>query len=137
MYLIDTNVWLERLLEQEKTEEVKRFLDSVSSDQLSITDFSFHSIGVILNRLNHREGLLRFIRDTFIEGAVRLIRLSPVDTQRQVDIIERFNLDFDDAYQYLVAEQHNLTLVSFDGDFDQTPRGRKTPAEILAITPLV
>jgi len=39
VYLVDTNVWLERLLEQERTEEVKRFLDSVSSDQLSITDF--------------------------------------------------------------------------------------------------
>jgi predicted nucleic acid-binding protein len=132
VYLVDTNVWLERLLDQERTEEVKRFLDSVSSDQLSIIDFSFHSIGVILNRLDRREGLLRFVQDTLIDGAVRLIGLSPADTQRQVDVIEQLRLDFDDAYQYVVAEQYNLTLVSFDSDFDQTPRGRKTPAEILA-----
>lgn len=105
MYLVDTNVWLERLLEQERAEEVKRFLGSVSSDQLSITDFSFHSIGMILNRLNRREGLLRFVQDTLIDGAVRLIRLNPVATQRQVNVIERLRLDFDDAYQYVVAEQ--------------------------------
>jgi predicted nucleic acid-binding protein len=135
MYLIDTNVWLERLLDQERAEEVKRFLDSVSSEQLSITDFSFHSIGVVLNRLNRREGLLRFVQDTFIDGAVRLLRLSPADTQRQVNVIEQLRLDFDDAYQYVVAEQYNLTLVSFDSGFDQTLRGRKTPAEILAMIP--
>ena len=137
MYLVDTNVWLERLLEQERAEEVKRFLDSVSSDQLAITDVSFHSIGVILNRLNRREGLLRFVQDTLIDGAVRLIRLSPADTQRQVNIIEQLRLDFDDAYQYVMAEQYSLTMVSFDSDFDQTPRGRKTPAEILTTLPLV
>ena len=67
MYLVDTNVWIERLLDQERAEEVKRFLDSVSSDQLSITDFSFHSIGVILSRLNRHEGLLRFVQDTLIK----------------------------------------------------------------------
>jgi len=137
MYLVDTNVWIERLLDQERAEEVKRFLDSVSSDQLSITDFSFHSIGVILSRLNRHEGLLRFAQDILIDGAVRLIRLSPVDTQRQVNVIEQLRLDFDDAYQYVVAEQYNLTLASFDSDFDHTPRGRKTPAEILATLPLV
>lgn|GEM_PF-3283775 len=31
MYLVDTNVWLERFLEQEKAEEVRDFLDRTSS----------------------------------------------------------------------------------------------------------
>jgi hypothetical protein len=81
--------------------------------------------------------LLRFVQDTLIDGAVRLIRLSPADTQRQVSVIEQLRLDFDDAYQYVMAEQYNFTLISFDSDFDQTPRGRKTPAEILATIPPV
>jgi len=38
MYLVDTNVWLERLLDQERSEEVGRFLDRVPSDRLFITD---------------------------------------------------------------------------------------------------
>jgi hypothetical protein len=45
MYLVDTNVWLERLLDQERSEDVAEFLDRVSSDLLAITDFGFHSIG--------------------------------------------------------------------------------------------
>jgi predicted nucleic acid-binding protein len=40
-------------------------------------------------------------------------------------------LDFDDAYQYVAADKHNLVIVSFDGDFDRTERGRKTPQAVL------
>jgi len=131
MYLVDTNVWLERLLEQARAEEVAQFLDRIPSERLFITDFAFHSIGVILTRLYKAEALLRFVQDAFIDGAVTLIHLRPEDTQRMLDVIERFKLDFDDAYQYVAAEKYNLTLVSFDGDFDRTERGKKTPAEIL------
>lgn len=52
-----------------------------------------------------------------------------LDQDKQV--AQRFNLDFDDAYQYVAAEKYDLTLVSFDSDFDQTERGRRTPAEVL------
>jgi len=131
MYLVDTNVWLERLLEQARAEEVAQFLDRIPSERLFITDFAFHSIGVILTRLYKAEALLRFVEDAFIDGAVTLIHLRPEDTQRMLDVIEEFKLDFDDAYQYVAAEKYNLTLVSFDGDFDRTERGKKTPAEIL------
>jgi len=95
MYLLDTNIWLERLLGQDNSEDVGRLLDQIRSDQLFITDFSFHSLCVILTRLN---------------------------------------LDFDDAYQYVAAEQNNLVIVSFDSDFNKTPLGSKNPAEILAET---
>ena len=44
---------------------------------------------------------------------------------------KEFKLDFDDAYQYTLAEKHDLSLVSFDKDFDKTERGRKTPIEVL------
>jgi len=48
-------------------------------------------------------------------------------------MIEHFNLDFDDAYQYAIAEKYDLTIVSFDRDFDRTERGRKTPGEVVRI----
>lgn len=64
MYLLDTNIWLERMLDQARSEEVKRLLDQVPSDQLLVTDFSLHSIGVILNRLNRRDEFLRLIQDS-------------------------------------------------------------------------
>jgi predicted nucleic acid-binding protein len=43
----------------------------------------------------------------------------------------KFGLDFDDAYQYLAAVKYDLTLVSFDSDFDRTERGRRTPADVI------
>ncbi len=45
MYLLDTNIWLERLLDQHRSEEVGRLLDQVPSQRLFMTDFTLHSIG--------------------------------------------------------------------------------------------
>jgi hypothetical protein len=131
MYLVDTNVWLERLLDQTRSDEVGYFLEHTLSEHFYITDFAFHSIGVILSRLNRMEVLLRFVQDAFIDGAIALIHLDPGDTERLAHVTEQFNLDFDDAYQYVAAEKYDLALVSFDSDFDHTERGRKTPAEVL------
>lgn len=131
MYLVDTNVWLERLLDQERSFEVSLFLGEVGSESLFITDFAFHSIGLVLQRLNQKDALLRFVQDAFVEGSVTLIHLEPQDTQSLVLATEQFNLDFDDAYQYVAAEKHDLAIVSFDSDFDRTPRKRKAPAEAL------
>ena len=131
MYLLDTNIWLERMLDQARSEEVGQLLDQVPSDQLFMTDFSLHSIGVILHRLRRQEEFLRFVQDLFIDGAVGLISLEPADMERLVAVIDHFELDFDDAYQYVAAEMYDLELVSFDGDFDRTERGRITPGEIV------
>ena len=131
MYLVDTNVWLERLLEQERFDEVRRFLDSTETSKIFLTDFSFHSIGLILTRLNKSELLLNFVQDTLLEGAVSLVYLAPEDTQGIVAGMRQFRLDFDDAYQYVAAEKHSLSLVSFDADFDRTERRRKTPQAVL------
>jgi len=130
MYLVDTNVWLERLLDQDKSEEVNRFLDRIPSEQLFITDFSFHSIGIILVRLTKTQLLTEFVNDLFVNGAVNLIHLDHHDIQRVISCIEETGLDFDDAYQYVAAEKSNFILVSFDSDFDTTERGKKTPGEV-------
>ncbi len=131
MYLVDTNIWLERLLDQEKSEEVKKFLHTIPSKKLYITDFSFHSIAIILTRLKKSEILKKFIYDLFIEREVFLVHLTPEDILKVIWVMEEFKLDFDDAYQYVASEKHNLILVSFDSDFDKTEKGRKTPVEIL------
>ena len=40
MYLIDTNIWLENLLDQERAKEVKEFLNNVKTSQLYVSDFA-------------------------------------------------------------------------------------------------
>lgn len=131
MYLVDTNVWLERLLEQERFGEVRRFLDSTETSKIFLTDFSFHSIGLILTRLKKSELLLNFVQDSLLEGAVSLVHLLPEDMQALAQAMQQFRLDFDDAYQYVTADKYNLVIVSFDADFDRTERGRKTPQAVL------
>jgi len=131
MYLVDTNIWLERLLDQERSEEVGSFLAQISSDLLFMTDFTFHSIGIVLSRLKRTDVLLKFVHDAFIEGDVSIVHFGPEDIAAVVETMQKFGLDFDDAYQYVAAERHNLIVVSFDSDFDRTERGRKTPADLI------
>ena len=133
MYLADTNIWLERLLGQTKSDEVGQFLDQTPSNQIFITDFAFHSICVILTRLQRKSILLDFVRDVFVDGAVSLISIRPEEPRSLIDAMGKYSLDFDDAYQYVAAEQNNLAIVSFDSDLDRTSKGKKTPAEILAV----
>jgi hypothetical protein len=47
------------------------------------------------------------------------------------EVVQNLNLDFDDAYQYVLADGRKLRLVSFDADFDGTPLGRVTPGKAL------
>ncbi|MGI9108271.1 MAG: PIN domain-containing protein [Pyrinomonadaceae bacterium] len=74
------------------------------------------------------------MEDVFVTGAITLVSVPPEETQRLIDAMSKFNLDFDDAYQYVAAEKQGLVIVSFDGDFNRTARGKKTPGEILADT---
>ncbi|HET6455797.1 MAG TPA: PIN domain-containing protein [Armatimonadota bacterium] len=130
MYLVDTNVWIERLLDQERSEEAGQFLNGVTSDHLFITDFAFHSVAVILSRLKEMDLLLKFVQDTFIDGDVTVCRLAAKETERIILAAKQFSLDFEDAYQYVAADHFNLTLISFDRDFDRTELGRKAPGDI-------
>ncbi len=131
MFLVDTNIWLERILDQDKSHQVQSFLDQISSDKLFITDFTYHSIGLIIINLGQDDAFDRFTRDTLIDGDVGLIRLKPEDSKQLIGVVNQFKLDFDDAYQCLAAELNDLTIVSFDKDFDKTELGRKTPSQIL------
>jgi predicted nucleic acid-binding protein len=132
MYLVDTNIWLERLLDQERSTEVGQFLAQIPPHRLLMSDFTLHSIGLILTRLGQRLVLPQFVDDVLLQGGVTLVAVPPTAMQRLVTVMEQFNLDFDDAYQYVAAERSNAVIVSFDSDFDLTDRGRRTPAAILA-----
>ena len=131
MYLVDTNIWLERLLGQAKSDEVGLFLGQIPSNELFISDSAFHSICVILTRLKQKAALLDFVQDVFVNGSVGLVSVKPNQTQSVVDAMDSYRLDFDDGYQYVAAEQNSLIIVSFNSDLDRTPKGRKTPTEIL------
>lgn|SRR5712691_1747854 len=129
--LIDTNVFLEVTLEQEKAGEARALLAKTEEHEFFISDYSFHSIGLLLFRQKRHEDFQLFVKDMMFDAGTTMISLVAEDMAALIKATQRFNLDFDDAYQYVTAEKYGLTLVSFDGDFDRTERGRKSPGQIL------
>lgn len=96
-----------------------------------ISDFSFHSIGVLLFHLKRHEVFGQFVQDIVVSGAAEIVALGGDDMEAVVETSQRFGLDFDDAYQYTAARKRDMTLVSFDTDFDRTDLKRITPAECI------
>ena len=62
MYLFDTNIFLEILLSQEKSDDCKKVL-SEHIGYIAISDFTLHSIDVILFRQNKEQIFNNFISD--------------------------------------------------------------------------
>jgi len=131
MYLIDSNIWFELLLKQEKSDDAADFLKNIQLEQLNISDFTLYSIGIILSKLKEFDMLKRFLYDIISKGKITILNVNPTNLEAIIDVGQKYNLDFDDAYQYVVAEEYDPTIVSFDKDFDKTPKGKKTPKEIL------
>jgi len=130
MYLVDSNVWLELLLDQESAEEVRQFLQKVEANEILMTEFTLYSIGLITTRLKKEAVFEEFISDILEESGVERISLSASDLKELLSASREFGLDFDDAYQYVAAKSNDLVLVSFDKDFDKTDIERRTPKEI-------
>jgi predicted nucleic acid-binding protein len=131
MYLIDTNILLEILLKQPQAVSARRFLNSAQPQTLYLSDFALYSIGIRLIRIKRSETYNRLVNDLVVSGGVQVIRLEPADLSALTRAAKKYRLDFDDAYQYVLAEKHDLIIISFDAHFDSTPRGRKRPADIL------
>ena len=129
--LIDTNVFLEILLDQEKAEEARALLVEAGEHEFFISDYSLHSIGVLFFRRRQHHVFREFVNDMVLETGMMVMAPMLEEIDSVIDAAQEFKLDFDDAYQYATAEKYGLTIVSFDSDFDRTKRGRKTPAEVL------
>jgi len=110
---------------------LRNFCGQFSSQDSASRNFSLYSIGIVLFRRKLFDVFMRLVDDLVINGGVRLLRLSAGDLKELTRIAQQFSLDFDDAYQYAIAERYGLIIVSFDSDFDRTERGRKTPAELI------
>ncbi len=130
-YLLDTNVFLELLLDREGAGDVRSLFVTLEPEAYVISDFSLHSIGVILSRMARHDLLVEFIDDLIVETGMRTVGVPSASIADVVTAILRYRLDFDDAYQHVVAERYSLRLVSFDRHFDATPIGRIEPVDVV------
>ena len=116
MYLLDTNIILELLLDQEKADEVEQFMRSTRPDSLNLSEFSLYSLGIALLSRGMYDTFLQSVDDLLIAGRARLLRIGVWDMQSLVTAVRKFS----------------LAIVSFDNDFDRAELGRKTPAEVIS-----
>lgn len=128
--LLDTNIFLEIILSQEKAEEAKELLLKASQHEFFITDYSLHSIGLLLFRKKQHEAFRAFVEDVLMNGGIGLLSLYPDEMEPVTSASQKFSLDFDDAYQYAVAARYDLALISFDADFQRTDKSHKLPSDV-------
>jgi predicted nucleic acid-binding protein len=129
--LIDTNIILEIILNREKSDEAKKLLENSEKFEFFLSDFSLHSIGILFFQAKRHHIFYQFIKDMIFSEILHVVSLSYEDMGNVIEVSTRFNLDFDDSYQYVVAEKYSLIIISFDSDFDRTELGRKTQKEVL------
>jgi predicted nucleic acid-binding protein len=121
MYLIDTNIFLEILLGQEKKTDCKEFLEEHIGN-LNISDFSLHSIGVILFRYGKEDLFKHFLDDVL--PSIDILSIPGNLYHNVIHHKKRLNFDFDDAYQYSIAENYGLTIVTLDNDFKKVKNSK-------------
>jgi len=113
---VDTNIFLEILLKQDKRKDCKKFLDD-NIGSLHTTDFSLHTIGVILFRYEREDIFQKFVED--VVPNTKLLSLPMGLYGEVVNDSKSLNLDFDDAYQYNIAKHYGLKVVTMDRDFER------------------
>lgn len=121
--LIDTNIFLEAFLEQEKSDRCAEFLSKLDNRSTYISRFSLYSIGIILTK-HKRYNAFRMFINQFVRKA-NLVELGLTELMAITGIVDL--LDFDDSYQYLCCKKYDLELVSLDKDFDRTDLKRIEP----------
>ncbi len=124
-YLIDTNIFLEILLKQEKSDLCKAFLDN-KIGLLHISDFSLHSIGIILFKYSKTKIFHKFLID--IISKIDLISLPKIYYESIIRFKTDYTLDFDDAYHCSLSKHFQLTIITMDKDFKKV---KNLPIEFL------
>lgn len=131
MYLIDTNIFLEILLEQEKCEECEALINRINQSEalFYVSSFTMHSIEVIMIRSHKSDQLAEFLHDVIISKIIR-IDTNMNDELNILKIMKKLKLDFDDSLQYYLCDKYNLKIISYDKHFDKTPIKRLEPADL-------
>ncbi len=120
MFLFDTNIFLEILLERDHASSCVGVLKGLTAEKQGwVTSFSLHSLEVILDRAKKKDLLAQFLK-AFSQDALLLRYDTTVEEELEIArLTAELPLDFDDTVQYFVAKKKDLTLVTLDRDFQK------------------
>jgi len=132
-YLVDTNIFVEFLLEQERADESLRVMERIERGELEayITSFALHSIAVILDRRKEIDLLEKFFERVIQAKSLQVYHTEPIEEKNIIALTRTSKLDFDDTLHYFVASKIPATLISFDRGFDKTGLKRIEPKALL------
>ena len=83
--LIDTNIFLEILLDQSRAEEAKELLRKVDRHDFFISDFALHSVGLLLLRQRKPEVFRSFLSDMISNAGIIQLGLSPLEMEEVIE----------------------------------------------------
>lgn len=135
--MVDTNIFLEVMLSRSKREECKKLLAMLRDGKAKgiVTDFTVHSIMVLMDRFKKLEELKTFLLSLMAHKGLYVYTTSVADEVNAVESAEESKLDVDDAIQYGTALSVNAdAIISFDKHFDNLEVQRKEPAQIVEDT---
>ena len=118
-FLVDTNVFLEILLNQPACIKCEQFLRQ-NTGKLAIADFSLHSLGVIALRRQQVALFADFLNDSLPN--LELLHLDRIGYPAVARSAQAFNLDFDDAYQFTLARANGLAIATQDRHFERVKK---------------
>ena len=132
-YLIDTNIFLEILLEQDNKNSCLKLLKRIEEGdiQVIVTSFALHSIAIILEKLKDIDSYREFLEVIIDSEGLMTYSTTPHDEIEICAISKKFNLTFDDSLHYFVAKTFRLNLISLDADFDKTDIVRMHPKDVI------
>ncbi len=121
--IIDSNIFLEVLLKQEKSENCKVFLNKTISGEIEgiVPDFVIDSILLIMKRdsINTKE-MKMFLQKLMKSRGIRIYSIGMKDRVKALNLIDSYGLDYEDA---LVLQSAIATdseeIVSFDKHLDK------------------
>lgn len=120
-YFVDSNIFLEVELKDEKREECQNFLTRVAqgTEDCMISDFILYSVLIELvekSTLDMANNFLKFFEQANIEVFVPNMRT----LSEALNIVKKYNLDFDDALVVSSMLENKINkLISFDRHFDR------------------
>ena len=129
--LIDSNIIFSLLLEQNDYRETEKLFDAIAhlSLKVQILDFALYSMVLNFVRKGNNEEIQQFLATLDSSENISIYRPKPAEISEALKIT--INLDLDDKLHYYLAKKKNLTLISYDQDFDKTDLERLTPAQAL------
>lgn len=136
MYLIDTSVFLEIELNQEKKDDAREFLLKILQNKIkAITpDFNIDSTVIIMqNKKAKLENIKKFLMGIVAYEGLTIYEVNLVDRILITKIMEKYKRKYDDALNYFVMKSLGIKeIVSFDRDYDGLPGIKRiTPGDVL------